>query len=294
LGFLTCHSLRGWIVTAAVAVMCGCAVPTPESRSASIARLAAAQGWQSVQLPGAVFDLQAFAPGHLRETRRLTVYIEGDGLAWLDPHTPSFSPTPVDPLGLRLAMTDASATAVYLGRPCQYTRGPAFKGCEPRYWGSHRFAPEVIDAMDHAVEQLRRRHAAVELVLVGYSGGAAVATLVAARRSDVVALVSVAGTLDTQVWTQEQRLSALQGSLNPKDVAFRVAHLPQWHFIGQKDPVVSRAVLTSFLGAAAGHDRKGTLPTPHVESVPGFDHVCCWADAWPPLSRRFAAQNLKE
>lgn len=288
MGFLTCPTRWGWALAAAIALLGGCAAPSPEARSASTLAWAAEQGWQPRLLPGPAFDIQAFVPAGLAQTSSLTVYIEGDGLAWLDRHTPSFAPTPADPLGFRLAVADADARAVYLARPCQYTRGPAFKGCHPRYWGSHRFAPEVIGAMDHALDQLKRAYGASTVVLVGYSGGAAVAALLAERRRDVAALVTVAGTLDTEVWTRQQHLAPLEGSLNPKDVASRLGPLPQWHFIGQQDRVMPRTVLTSFLGAAAGRNGQGT-PAPVVQVEPDFDHHCCWAQAWPALSRRFHA-----
>ncbi|MBL0917281.1 MAG: alpha/beta hydrolase [Hydrogenophaga sp.] len=272
--------------------MSACAAPSPQARSAGIAAWAAGQGWQARVLPGPGFDIQAFAPTGLPATERLTVYIEGDGLAWLDRHTPSFAPTPSDPLGLRLAMADAGARAVYLARPCQYTQGAAFKGCDNRYWGSHRFAPDVIAAMDHAVDGLKREHGASELVLVGYSGGAAVAALLAARRSDVVALVTVAGVLDADRWTREQRLLPLTGSLDPKDVSARLASIPQWHFVGDKDAVVPASVLAGFLEGVA---RSGVrnAPTPVVRSLAGFDHGCCWAQAWPELSRLFARPEAR-
>ncbi|MDR7093322.1 alpha/beta hydrolase [Hydrogenophaga laconesensis] len=237
-------------------------------------------------LSGPVFDLQAFVPARLQRASQLTVYIEGDGLAWVDRHTPSFAPTPIDPLALRLAVADAGARAVYLARPCQYTEGPAFKGCHPRYWGSHRFAPEVTGAMGLALDQLKREYGASSLVLVGYSGGAAVAALLAERRRDVVALVTVAGTLDSELWTQQQHLSPLHGSLNPKDMASRLARLPQWHFTGQRDRVVPDTVLKSFLGASTDQNPEAA-PAPVVHVEPDFDHHCCWAKAWPALSRRF-------
>ncbi len=291
MGVLTCRTARrGWPLAALIAAsvwLSGCAAPSPQARSAGIVAWAAGQGWQARVLSGSRFDIQAFAPTGLPATERLTVYIEGDGLAWLDRHTPSFAPTPSDPVGLRLAMADAGARAVYLARPCQYTQGAAFKGCDNRYWGSHRFAPDVIEAMDHAVDGLKREHGATELVLVGYSGGAAVAALLAARRSDVAALVTVAGVLDTERWTRGQRVSPLHGSLNPRDVSEHLSHIPQWHFVGEKDAVVPAGVLVGFLDGLA---RSGVrnAPTPVVHSVPGFDHGCCWAAAWPQLSRLFA------
>lgn len=282
-------AMRRWVlaaaIAAAIAALPGCAVPSPEARGARILAWVSEQAWRPLLLPGPVFDLQAFVPASLHGAHRLTIYIEGDGLAWVDRHTPSLAPTPADPLALRLAVADAGGASVYLGRPCQYTRGEAFKGCDERYWGSHRFAPEVIDAMDHAVDQMKRAYGASTLVLVGYSGGAAVAALLADRRHDVAALVTVAGTLDTDLWTRQQHLSPLQGSLNPRGVAARLAQMPQWHFIGQQDRVVPGSVLQSYLDAA-GRAGQGT-PAARVHAEPGFDHHCCWGEAWPVLSRRF-------
>lgn len=280
--------MRWLLVAAIVAGLAGCATPSPQARRDSAMVWASAQGWRPLLLPGAAFDLQAFVPERLQRTERLTVYIEGDGLAWLDRHTPSFAPTPADPLALRLAVADAGAQAVYLARPCQYTQGASFKGCEFRYWGTHRFAPEVIGALNDALGELKRRYGATDLVLVGYSGGGAVAALLAARRDDVAALVTVAGTLDTAHWTQVQRLSPLLGSLNPRDAAALLARVPQWHFVGLRDDVVPRSVLNHFLDRVSDSASPGARPST-VEAMPDFDHHCCWAAAWPQLSQRFAA-----
>lgn len=250
---------------------------------------AAERSWRPMLLPGHLFDIQAFVPDGLRSAHRLTVYIEGDGLAWLDRSTPSFAPTPADPVALHLAVADERAPSVYLARPCQFVQGAHFKGCHSPYWGGHRFAPEVIDAMDQALSQLQSTYGASRLVLVGYSGGAAVAALLAARRSDVEGLVTVAGTLDTQLWTELQRVPPLRGSLNPRDVASRLAYLPQWHFVGARDEVVPPSVLTSFLQAVP---QARVARTPLVETLPAFDHHCCWAAAWPELRRRFAQPGL--
>lgn len=280
--------MRWLLVAAIVAGLAGCATPSPQARRDSAMVWASAQGWRPLLLPGSAFDLQAFVPERLQRTERLTVYIEGDGLAWLDRHTPSFAPTPADPLALRLAVADAGAQAVYLARPCQYTQGASFKGCEVRYWGTHRFAPEVMGAMNDALGELKRRYGATDLVLVGYSGGGAVAALLAARRDDVAALVTVAGTLDTAQWTQVQRLPPLLGSLNPRDAAALLARVPQWHFVGLRDDVVPRSVLNHFLDRVSDSASPGARP-PTVEAMPDFDHHCCWAAAWPQLSQRFAA-----
>ncbi|HEX5739002.1 MAG TPA: alpha/beta hydrolase [Hydrogenophaga sp.] len=266
--------------------MSGCST-SPRERGARVFELAAAQGWQPLVFQTADFAIQAFVPGQRIATPQLNVYIEGDGLAWLDRHTPSFAPTPADPLALRLAMADASASAVYLARPCQYTLGPDFRNCQPRYWTSHRFAPEMVETMDQALDQLLQAQGARQLVLIGYSGGAAMAALLAARRHDVVGLVTVAGVLDAQAWTKSQRLSALSGSLDPREVASRLTGLPQWHFVGGRDQTVPAALLEGFLGAQQPLTTTGTVaPSIHMER--DFDHHCCWVKTWPEWSRTFA------
>ena len=168
----------------------GCAsIPPPEARRQHAVQLAAAQGWRglSIQVPGFAlqafglqgltldtqsFPLQAFVPSREFRAGTLVVYLEGDGLAWISGATPSADPTPRDPLALRLALAHPGGQAVYLGRPCQY--GDAERsGCAMRYWTNARFAEPVVQAMSQAVDQLKARHGARALVLVGYSGGTA-------------------------------------------------------------------------------------------------------------------------
>jgi dienelactone hydrolase len=267
------------------AALSGCST-SPRERAERVFELAAAHGWQPLVLQTTDFAIQAFVPRRPGAAGQLHVYIEGDGLAWMDRQTPSFAPTPADPMALRLAMADAGASAVYLARPCQYTRGTDFRNCHPRYWTSHRFAPELVEAMDQALDQLQQVRGARRLVLVGYSGGAAIAALLAAHRHDVVGLVTVAGVLDVQAWTRGQRLSALSGSLEPRDVAPRLNGLPQWHFVGGRDDTVPAPLLQGFLRAQQTETATDAVaPSIHLE--PGFGHHCCWVQAWPELSRAF-------
>ena len=94
-------------------------------------------------------------------------------------------PTPVNPLALQLALRDPSGAAVYLARPCQFVAAPDKRECARAYWTEQRFSPAVIAASLEAISQLKQRYGAQRLVLVGYSGGGAVASLVAAQRGDV-------------------------------------------------------------------------------------------------------------
>lgn len=260
----------------ACALIAGCAGTVQERRQAA-AQVAAQAGWQGMEIEAGEFVLAAFAPPELARADTLTVYIEGDGAAWVDAGTPSFDPTPKDPVALRLAIGDPRRLAVYLARPCQYVQGPGRRHCAAQYWTSRRFAPEVIDASGRAIDQLKARYGATNLELVGYSGGGAVAALLAGRRADVARLVTVAGNLDPQFWAADLGLSPLPGSLNPADAWRPLSAVPQRHYVGGQDRVMPERVARSYAS------RFPTGRRPEIVVVPGFDHRCCWERAWPAL-----------
>lgn len=260
-------------------LLAGCLGPGLAERRAASAKVATDAGWQQLRLDGGPFVLTAFVPATSNRADSLSVYIEGDGLAWIDATTPSFDPTPLDPLALRLALNHPAGAAAYLARPCQYAAEADWRSCARKYWTSHRFSPEVIEASNQALEQLKRRFGAQRLILVGYSGGAAVAALLAARRDDVEQLITVAGNLDHRAWTTHGELSPLSGSLNPADAWRPLMRVPQIHFIGAQDQSVPLAV------ADAYRARFPSSALPELRVIEGFDHRCCWVGAWPTLYR---------
>lgn len=253
-------------------------LPSPAERRGIADTLAQPHGWRALTIPAGPFDLVAYLPTAPAPSQRLTIYIEGDGLAWITGTQVSSDPTPRAPLALRLALAQPEGAVAYLGRPCQYGDAEA-SHCPSRYWTSHRFAPEVIAATDQAIDVLKRRFGASRLTLVGYSGGGAVAALAAAHRTDVERLVTVAGNLDHQAWTRYQRVQPLAGSLNPADQIEALRPVPQWHLVGVKDDNITPALVQDF----AEHFPAGQRPIVRVE--PGFDHRCCWVEHWPRLWR---------
>jgi hypothetical protein len=271
--------MRAWIALLLGVVLSGCAIPSIEARHAAAGKVAQDAGWRQLNLDVGTFVLAAFVPTYLTKTDRLTVYIEGDGLAWLDPETPSLDPTPIDPLALKLAIRDRSHHAVYLARPCQYVTGENRRNCTNAFWTDRRFSPEVIAAENRAINLLRLRYGAQRLVLVGYSGGGAVAALVSARRSDVTRLVTVAGNLDTTLWVAKKHLSSLYGSMNPADVWRSLLRIPQEHFVGGRDKIMGPEF------AAAYRNRFPPGRRPKVVVIPSFNHHCCWVKVWPQLMR---------
>lgn len=260
----------------AAGLLAACAGVDDRIRSAEA--IAARAGFSRQAVRADRFTLVAFE--RIRERGgELTVYIEGDGKAWSSRTMLSTNPTPEKPVALELAVRDPSPNVVYLARPCQYIETGQDARCTEDYWSSRRFAPEVIAATGQAIDHFKRRAGAGAIHLVGFSGGAAVAALAAAKRSDVATLRTVAGNLDHVALHTHHKVSQLRGSLNALDVAPALARLPQVHFSGGRDEIVPAFIARRYADAA------GDSPCIRLVPVPGAGHETGWAEAWPGLVR---------
>lgn len=258
-----------------IGTLAGCASPRNEALD-----LAARRQLRPGIIPAGTFDLFTLAPTRFTPGVPLSIYIEGDGFAWRDRYRLSDDPTPRNPVALKLAVADPGPNVVYIARPCQYVSGPNRRNCHPAYWSTARFAETVIAAIGTAIDAYAADSGTSGLRLTGYSGGGAVAVLLAARRTDVLRVVTVAGVLDTDAWTRLDDSTPLVHSLNPADTAERIAGIPQLHLVGAEDKVVPPAVAQSF-ARRFPPDRR-----PEVRIVPGQGHECCWAEGWPSLLAR--------
>ena len=176
-------------------------------------------------------------------TRPYKVYIEGDGFAFNRLGRPSQNPTPKGTLMRQIAFNDPSPNVLYLARPCQYV---ADDFCTPRHWTTARFAPEVIQA---TYEELQTLAPQKELILIGYSGGAQVAGLLATNKPDlkVKKLITLAGNLDHEEWTRQKGFPPLSESLNLESYRTRYASFPQIHYVGEKDNVIPAKLTFDFV-----------------------------------------------
>lgn len=256
---------------AAAVLLGGCGgLADPALRQQVAGQIAASAGFQPRVIPGPL-PLQAY----LRQrdpAQPLTLYIEGDGLAWLSRTRPSSDPTPLDPLALRLAARDPAANVGWLARPCQYAGRAACR--DDALWTEARFSEPAVQAAMRGVDALLQPGQKIHLV--GYSGGGAIAALVAARRSDVLSLRTVAGNLDTALVSEIHKVSPLSASLNPAGIAPRLAALPQIHFSGGRDRVVPATVAIRFLA-------RQTPACGRLMTVQQADHEQGWTEAWPHL-----------
>lgn len=222
----------------------------------------AGRGWTSFEVVAGSRILAAASKDDPSAGDLLTVVIEGDGNAHDGRGQPSADPTPKDPLGFRIAQAWPEGPIAWLARPCQYVKDPV---CTPADWTTARYSESAVAASNLAIDDLKRRSGATRLRLVGWSGGGTMAALVAARRSDVAALVTLAAPLDLADWAQWHGASPLAGSLDPADVTLPPG-LVQLHVLGRFDQVVPPA-----LGEASARRLGGAV------LVWPEKHTCCWA-----------------
>jgi pimeloyl-ACP methyl ester carboxylesterase len=235
--------------------------------------LAAARSLRAEVVTGAGFGHLVLSPER-RAGRTLHVYLDGDGRPWLGGH-PAGDPTPRDPLVLDLLALDP-APAVYLGRPCYHGLGGEPR-CLPALWTSARYSEPVVASMAAAARRLLANRGAERVVWLGYSGGGALAVLLAARLPETAGVITVAANLDIDAWAAQQRSSRLVGSLNPARQPPLPASVHQRHYVGALDRTVPLTVTRR--GAAASID---------LVVVPGYDHRCCWTALWPSVLAQLA------
>lgn len=240
-----------------------CATPAERLRERAVKA-----GFEPRVVRGAGFDHVVFVAPR-RGGGALHVYLDGDGVPW-EAGQPAADPTPRRPLVLQLMARDASP-AVYVGRPCYHGLVTA-PGCRPERWNEGRYAPEIVDSLAAAVTRVLDDGGYTRVVLVGYSGGGALAMLVAPRVPRTVSVLTVAANLDSDGWAAHHHMPPLRGSLNPSRQPPLPPTIVQRHYVGSDDRVVPPRFVTI-----------PGLPADAVRRVDGFDHICCWVERWPNI-----------
>ncbi len=205
-------------------------------------------------------------------TGKIHVYIEGDGVAWRMRSVISRDPTPRNPLMLRLMGVDP-ANALYVGRPCYFGLVPD-KECNPDYWTFSRFSEKVIKSMASVIREKSQDYQSV--VLIGHSGGGALALLIAEHLQNVESIVTLAGNLDTQAWTTLHGYTPLFGSLNPAARSPLPLRIRQLHLLAGRDQVIPPGLVDDWISQQ---------PSAQRWVFEDFDHSCCWLQQWNEVLR---------
>ena len=234
---------------------------------------------KSAIIKTSIFKLQTF----YRIKNRggpLTIYIEGDGLSWLNRNRPSNNPTPKNPIALRLAALDRNSNVIYIARPCQYVDLKNEENCEIPYWTQKRFSRKIVLAIDEAITIMASSAKSKDIHLVGYSGGGAVVAMIAAKRSDIASLRTVAGYMDHVALNSKAGVSPLTGSLDPIKAAHRLKLVPQIHYSGKGDTRVPGWVLKNFRKAVGSSDciKLRQVKATHEE---GWEEI--WKRVWSKI-----------
>ena len=254
----------------------GCTtLPACMDRASFAKNIASKAGFTKEYIKAGDFTLMTYQRFNKRSDT-ISIYIEGDGRAWETKHRLSGDPTPSNPVALRLAAVDPADNIAYIARPGQYPLS-GFPECDSRYWSGRRFSPEALESINRAIDILKEKSGAKYLELVGYSGGGAIAVLIVARRSDVVAFRTVAGNLNSNALCAYHHVSQLDGSMDPLDVAQKVAHIPQRHFVSSRDKVVPFAIAKSFVTMEGDQDYE------RITIVDGLSHNDGWYKRWKGL-----------
>jgi len=128
--------------------------------------------------------------------------------------------------------------------------------------------------MHTALQHIILRDRYKKIILIGFSGGGALAVLLARELPQTQAVITIAGVLDTDAWTDFHNYIPLSGSLNPARLTALPDNIRQIHIQGDRDVNVPPKLTTAYL-------QKQDNAT--VIRYPDVDHTCCWENYWADI-----------
>ena len=247
-----------------------CACATLETRKNTADDIIQEAGLHTRVLPTSPYKLFSAHNNLEQPVDRLTIIIEGDGLAWVNRYTLSDDPTPTNPVGLKIAAT-IKKPSIYLARPCQYISS---SNCTADIWSHNRFDKTVTDSYMNALNLISQQYNVRQFDIVAYSGGAYIALLLAAGRHDIQNVTTIAGVLNPDAWTRFHDISPLNIEhdlpsllLNTRDTGFL-------HICGTDDEVVPCTLTKDFIGKTASLN----LDNHRLAERRGKDHEDLWEE----------------
>lgn len=208
---------------------------------------------------------------------RWHIYIEGDGRPWIAERYVAQDPTSKHSLMLKL-MNQDPGSSLYLGRPCYYgmTNEP---GCTPWLWTHGRYSEPVISSMVSALNKLVQSNQIKKITLIGHSGGGTLAVLMAEQLKEVDTVITLAGNLDVGAWAEQHGYTRLKGSLNPAERNPLPLSIHEYHFLGDKDPVIPRQAISRYVNKR---------PSACLTITHDCTHQDCWEKEWSVILKSIA------
>lgn len=217
------------------------------------------------------YAIMSFQKHSIGEKKFISIYIEGDGLSWIDRRTVSNNPTPISPLALKLAVLDQNRDVIYLARPCQYVDHPK---CTRKVWTSHQFSKEVLQSYMDVLDKIKKQAPTTQFDLVGYSGGATIALLLGANRPDIRSIRTIAGNLNHTQLSAATKTTPLTGSIPIKKFILETKHIPQTHYYTEQDQVIPASIHKGYKNL---FKKNNCIEIKPVESA---DHYTGWESFW--------------
>ena len=178
----------------------------------------------------------------IKNDGKLIIYIEGDGLSWVDRFTISSNPTPNNPTAFKLALIDENDNVIYLARPCQFEWS---NNCNKDTWTLAQYSSSVLSGYKFIIEDLSKKYE--EIHLVGYSGGAGIAMYLGSiDNKSIKSIRTVAGNINHNALTKLLNISNLSKSLNFHPIIKKANAIPQIHYYGLNDKTVPNQLQTSY------------------------------------------------
>jgi pimeloyl-ACP methyl ester carboxylesterase len=202
----------------------------------------------------------------------INVYLDGDFLGWAPTTDPGAPAPPEQALGLRLAALDPSPNVLYIAHPCQLTNND--EACDPAVLAQGRYASLVMVDINRAIDHFALPFLHPSLNLVGASGGASLAILLAARRHDVASLRTVAGNIDPLGAARAHAADSNDDLIDPLPIAPRIALLPQQHLVGTQDTATPPFLTNNFIKAL------GPTSCASIVEFTEATHTTGWEEIW--------------
>jgi hypothetical protein len=215
------------------------------------------------------FPIKIFHQNH--NSKLAAIYLEGDGLVINKHGEVAFNPSPTDPMALRLAVVDnRQISKIVINRPYHYFSNT---NANSKYWTTARYSPEIIRAILETIKTYQQKFKFETIEIVAYSGGAAVALLLASHLNNITRIVSFAGNLDHVNWTKYHDAQPLFESLDPLQDKAAIAKIPQTHFVGESDD-------NTTVDLAQTYKQKVSSDNIIIVPIPGFSHDSNWPQIW--------------